>query len=227
MKHRELRYSIDYLTADGTKRGQEPCTVTVHTDGQRTIRARSEIFDTEIVRDVTYTVGADFRPIDCFIRVRQWDKVIGSTWFRFAGKTAECEGFTTNEGRISQRFDLEKPPESFITHAVSTDVWHCTNIKKDPALGRQLIDPIPSCSPLANGASGPMLGQWPMTAEYVGIETIEVPAGKFEAEHVRYVELDGSLWLEMWCTNDPDRVRLKMYDPVYETSYVLASLERD
>lgn len=66
-----------------------------------------------------------------------------------------------------------------------------------------------------------------MTAEYVGIETIEVPAGSFEAEHVRYVELDGSLWVEMWCTNDADRVMLKMYYPVYELSYVLASLQRD
>lgn len=227
MKHRELRYDIDYLTADGTKRGQEPCTVTVHSDGQRTIRARSEIFDTEIVRDVTYTVGADFRPIDCFIRVRQWDEVIGSTWFRFDGTMAECEGFTANEGRISQRFDFDKPPESFITHAVSTDVWHCTNIEKDAGLGRQLIAPIPSCSPLANGASGPMLGLWPMTAEYIGNEAIEVPAGRFESEHVRYVELDGSLWLEMWCTNDPDRVMLKMFYPVYESSYVLSSLHRD
>ena len=195
MKHRELRYEVDYLTADGTKRGQEPCTVTVHADGQRTIRARSEIFDTEIVRDVVYTVGADFRPIDCFIKVRQYDTVIGSTWFRFDGTVAECEGFTANEGRISHRFDLAGPPQSFITHAVTTNVWHCTNIKKDPALGRQLIDPIPSCSPLANVASGPMLGLWPMTAEYIGVETITVPGGTFESEHVRYVEVDGSLWL--------------------------------
>lgn len=227
MKHRELRYDIDYITADGTKRGQEPCTVTVHSDGQRTIRARSEIFDTEIVRDVVYTVDAGFRPVDCFIRVRQYEKVIGSTWFSFDGAMAECQGLTANEGRIAQRFDLAAAPESFITHAVSTDVWHCANIKKDPALGLQLIDPIPSCSPLANGASGPMLGLWPMTAEYIGVETIDVPAGTFEAEHVRYVELDGSLWLEMWCTNDADRVMLKMHYPVYDSSYVLASLYRD
>tara|TARA_B110000196_G_C20545196_1_gene386283 strand:+ start:79 stop:303 length:225 start_codon:yes stop_codon:yes gene_type:complete len=72
-----------------------------------------------------------------------------------------------------------------------------------------------------------MLGLWPMTAEYIGVETIDVPAGTFEAEHVRYAELDGSLWLEMWCTNDADRVMLKMHYPVYDSSYVLASLCRD
>ena len=201
--------------------------MTVHSDGQRTIRARSEIFDTEIVRDVVYTVDAGFQPVDCFIRVRQYEKVIGSTWFCFDGAMAECQGLTANEGRIAQRFELAVAPKSFITHAVSTDVWHCANIKKDPALGLQLIDPIPSCSPLANGASGPMLGLWPMTAEYIGVETIDVPAGTFEAEHVRYVELDGSLWLDMWCTNDADRVMLKMHYPVYDSSYVLASLYRD
>ncbi len=61
----------------------------------------------------------------------------------------------------------------------------------------------------------------------VGIEEIEVPAGKFEAEHVRYLEEDGALWLDMWCTNDTDRVMLRMYYPVYDSSYVLTSLEFD
>ena len=54
-----------------------------------------------------------------------------------------------------------------------------------------------------------------------------MPAGTFEAEHVRYVEEDGALWLDMWCTNDTDRVMLRMYYPVYDSSYVLSSLERD
>ena len=227
MQHKTLRYNIDYLTADGTKRGQEPCTVTVHGDGQRTIRARSEIYDTNILRDVTYTVDGDYRPVDCFIRVTVQDRFVGSSWFRFRGDAAECEGFTSEEGRISQRLDLTGPPQSFITHAVATDVWHCANIERDPAKGVQLIDPVPSCSPLPNGASGPSLGLWSMRAEYIGIEEIEVPAGAFEAEHVRYVEEDGSLWLEMWCTNDADRVMLRMYYPVYDSSYVLSSLERN
>ncbi len=66
-----------------------------------------------------------------------------------------------------------------------------------------------------------------MRAEYIGIEEIDVPGGTFEAEHVRYVEEDGSLWLEMWCTNDADRVMLRMYYPVYDSSYVLSSLRRN
>lgn len=227
MQHRTLSYNIDYLTADGTKRGQEPCFVTVHVDGRRTIRARSEIFDTNILRDVIYTVDENYLPVDAFIRVTVEDNLVGSTWFRFHGNTAECEGFTAAEGRISQRLDLSKPAPSFITHAVATDVWHCANIKKDQSLGAQRIDTVPGCSPLPNGASGPMLGYWSKRAEYVGIEEIEVPAGKFEAEHVRYVEDDGALWLDMWCTNDTDRVMLRMYYPVYDSSYVLSSLDRD
>lgn len=227
MQHRTLNYNIDYLSADGTKRGQEPCTVTVHGDGHRTIRARSEIYDTEILRDVTYTVDENYRPVDAFIRVTVQNKFVGSSWFRFPGSIAECEGFTAAEGRISQRLGLSKPAPSFITHAVATDVWHCANIKKNPSSGPQLIDAVPGCSPLPNGASGPMLGLWSKRAEYVGIEDIEVPAGTFEAEHVRYLEEDGALWLDMWCTNDTDRVMLRMYYPVYDSSYVLSSLERD
>ena len=55
-----------------------------------------------------------------------------------------------------------------------------------------------------------MLETWTMKAEYIGIESIDTPAGNFESEHVRYLNEDDSLWLEMWCTNDSDRIMLKM-----------------
>ena len=227
LKHRELSYVIDYLSSEGKKRGQEPCFVTVHEDGQRTIRARSEIFDTSILRDVTYTVRQDFRPVDCYIRIRQNDKLIGTTWFSFSQDATSCEGLTSGEGRISQTIATTQLPPSFITHAVSTDVWHCANIVRNHSLGPQTIQGVPSCSPLPNGASGPILGMWTMRAEYQGIEDVEVPAGNFEAEHVRYLEPDVSLWHDAWCTNDSDRIMLKMYYPVYKSSYVLQQLVRE
>ncbi|MDC0074313.1 DUF3108 domain-containing protein [Alphaproteobacteria bacterium] len=225
MQHQQINYTIDYLSSENKKRGQEPCIVTIHSNGDRTIRARSEIYDSEILRDVIYTVDHKFKPIDCYIRVREKEKIIGTSWFNFYDNESICEGHTTNEGRISQIIKTKSKPDSFISHAVATDVWHCANIKKDSSLGVQIIKPVPSCSPLPNGASGPMLETWIMRAKYVGIENIETPAGLFEAEHVRYLEEDGSLWLEMWCTNDSNRIMLKMIYPVYNSTYILSKLE--
>ncbi len=225
MQHRTIDYAIDYLAADGRKRGQEFCTLTTHHDGSRTMRARSEIFDSEVLRDVVYTVDAGFRPIDAMIRVSLRDKFVGAAWFRFTDSMAECETYTAAEGRMSQRMDLTARPASFLTHAVTCDVWHAAGIQKVEGLGAQAIPSILSSSPLHNGSSGPSLGRWPLQAHFLGIEWIETPCGRFEAEHIRYEEPTGELFLETWCTADSNRIMLKMYYPPYDSSYLLASLK--
>jgi len=224
MQHRTFRYKIAYLTKDGRERGREWCLLSLHGNGDRTMRAMCEMDDSEVLRDVTYTVARDWSPRDAFIRVSQRDRLIGSAWFRIAGQVIECEAFTTGEGRLSQRVDLGAAPKSFITHAVSNDVWHCANIAKDAARGVQTIAPLPACSPLPNGASGPMVCLWPMKAIYVGEERITTRAGTFACEHVSYQNPDGSLWLDTWCTGE-HRVMVKMYYPIYESRYELVEFE--
>jgi hypothetical protein len=226
MKHSATDYAIDYFGKDGRKRGQEFCTLTSHGNGHRTLRARSEIFDAEVLRDVVYTVDAAFRPVDALMRVTVRDAFAGVGWFRFMPDAAECETWTREAGRLSQRMTLDRPAASFLSHAVAADVWHGAAIRKEPGLGPQPISPLLSSSPLHNGASGPMLGTWPLQAHFLGLETIDVPAGRFEAEHIRYEEPDGSLFLETWCTADAERIMLRMYYPPYESSYLLAALRR-
>ena len=222
MRHHTIDFTIDYVGADGGKRGQETCTLTSHTDGQRTLRARSEIFDSEVLRDVVYTVGADFRPVDASVRVSLRDRLVGTALFLFRDDHAECEAFTAAEGRVSQRMELAQPAESFISHAVAGDVWHGAGLAKRP--GAQAIPGILSASPLHNGSSGPLLGRWPLQAYHLGCERVQTPAGAFDAEHVRYEEPTGELFLDTWCTADAHRIMLKMYYPPYRSSYVLASV---
>ncbi|GAB4178429.1 MAG: hypothetical protein OHK0024_16480 [Thalassobaculales bacterium] len=226
MRHRDLAYVVDYLSPAGTLRGRETCRVSVHGDGQRTARTVSEIFDTEILRDVTLTVDRAFRPIEAFVRTRQHDRLLGSGWFRFEGTMAEAECWSPSEGRSSQRLALASPAKSFLSHAVTLDVWHAAGISHDAAAGVQGLSPLPTCSPLHNGATAPRLGLWPLSAAFVGIETVETPAGRFEALHERLYEADGTAFLETWCSADEDRVMLRMHYPVYDTMYVLAKLER-
>jgi hypothetical protein len=227
MRHRTLRYAVDYVAANGARRGQEEAHVTVHGDGTRTLRARSEIFDSEVLRDVVYTVDAAWRPLDALIRVRQQDRFVGVGMFRFTDREAECESFTEVTARASQRMALTDHPASFISHAVTADVWHGAGIRRDPAAGAQPLPSLLTCSPLHNGASGPMLARWPLQAHFLGIEPMDTPAGTFEAEHIRYEEPNGDLFLDTWCSADGDRIMLRMFYPPYNSSYLLRELRRE
>jgi hypothetical protein len=221
MQHRTYRYTIQYLGPKG-ERGREFCTVTVHGNGDRTIRALCEMDDSEVLRDVTGTVDRSFRPLDFFVRLSVKDAFFGSSWFRFTGNRAECEGFTVNEGRIRQAMELDQPPHSFVTHPVACDVWHFAGI--DRSVGERIQERTGfSCSPLPNGASGPLLHVTNHRFRYLGRETVDAPAGRFETEHVQFVKADGSVGLDAWCTVN-DRVLVKMYFPILDSHYNLMKL---
>lgn len=221
MQHRTYSYKIQYLGPQG-ERGREFCTVTVHGNGDRTIRALCEMDDSGVLRDVTSTVDRNFVPKDCFVRVSVKDEFLGSSWFRFSGNRVECEGFTAKEGRISQIMEFARPPHSFITHPVACDVWHFAGIDRTAGDRIQEMEGA-SCSPLPNGASGPMLGRTTHRVRYVGRETIDSPAGRFETEHAQYVKQDGTVGLDAWCTPN-DRVLVKMGFPILSTTYNLMEL---
>jgi hypothetical protein len=222
MQHRTYRYKIQYLGDQG-ERGREWCTVTVHGNGDRTMRALCEMDDSEILRDVTTSVDRHWHPKDAFVRISIRDRFAGSSWFRFAGSTVECEGFTVGEGRISQSIEFAKPPESFVTHPVSCDVFHFANIDRGrPGEIQESLSA--ACSPLPNGGSGPMLGITHHRFRYHGNETVESPAGTFECEHVTFVDKHGVDRLDAWCTLK-DRILVKMRFDVLSTTYVLQELQ--
>ena len=225
LKHREIEYSIDYLDNNGKKRGVEPCFVSIHSDGSRVIRATSKIFDTKIIRDVIYSVDSNFKPVDCFIKIRENDKLISSTFFCFTEKCIYLNGINSEKKVVGEKLNTERS-ESFISHAVSADVWHSANIIKKNSEGMQKISPVYSSSPLPNGASDSKIHRWDLRAKFIEFTKIKTPAGIFDAEHIQYYENNNSLWLEMWCTNDIDRIMLKMYYPVYDSYYLLNELDR-
>ncbi|MBM3504407.1 MAG: DUF3108 domain-containing protein [Alphaproteobacteria bacterium] len=199
--------------------------MTSHESGDRTLRALCEMDDTELLRDVTYSVDRSWHPKDCFIRVRLQERFVGSGWFRFAGTLAECETLTAAEGRLHQAIALEAPPVSFINHAVACDVWHWAGIDLDP--GRhQVCRPVPACSPLPNGASGPTLSLWPLPVVFRGRERITTRAGVFDCLRATYLTAGGEPSLDTWCTDDPDRIMVKMEWPPFRSTFELVELSR-
>lgn len=236
MEHRNIRGKILYMTADAKpeERGREWFSVTFHEDGQRTVRSHCEIeaglvTDRSVIRDVTYTVDAEYKPLDGYVRLQENGKFLGTGWFRVTDNLAECEAFNVRDGRVSQRFELDRPTPSVGAHALTCDVLHCARFdhasdeKIQSARGAMLT------SLEHDGCSGPLLAPIDFNIEFVGRETVRVPAGEFETDHYRFL-LDGTLpkdhpTEDLWCTPD-DFVFVKITVGGYmNASFELAELE--
>ena len=96
MKQRNIRGKILYIGGQGEERGREWFSMTFHEDGQRTIRAHCEIDDTEVVREVTYTMDSHWKPLDCFNRIHVNRKFLGTGLVIVNGNEAECEFLNTS-----------------------------------------------------------------------------------------------------------------------------------
>lgn len=221
MEHTTVTGRIAYRRFDGRLRGHETFHLTVHTGGDRTIRAVSEIYDSAILRDVTYTVDRDWRPVDAAIRLRVHGRFVGSSWFRFDGRRAECEAYLADGGRISQTIVLDTPAATFNPHPVQADMWHFGPY--DHAGERVQTFKVLTASPLHDGASGPMLAALDLPIEYLGRETITVEAGTFPAVHFRFLHESDWPPQDAWCYGD-DLILVRMDWEFTETTYELVEL---
>ena len=186
-KRRHYSGKTLYIGDEVGERGREWFDVTVEPDGTRTLRAKCEIdgsvvHNFRVLRDVTFTLDGNCRPLDAFVRITVNDKFMGSSWFRFGEHEVECEGFTVNEGRTSQKVPVARWPRSFGSHPVVCDIWHLGDWDWKSKEKRQSWQAVMS-SPLSSGASGPMIGLSTFTADYVGEEKVTVKAGTFDTRH--------------------------------------------
>jgi hypothetical protein len=219
-------------------RGGETFTITRHLDGRRTLRAQCAIDENSprVLRDSITNLDAAWRPKEAFVQITVDEEFAGSSWYRFTDTTAECEGFTAREGRISQKIELDQPAPFFGTHPIQADAWHthCYDMSKGP--GEQTVSGYLMCSLHHRGADGPLLfKQDEIVFAFVGRETVEVAAGRFAALHFRigdntdddYMKTDRHPPYHIWVTDDGDYVMLKAYCTGYmQTYYELVEYER-
>ena len=125
--YRSISGEVLYLHDEKGLIGHEEFTITQDGSSHRTLRARCEIYEEGLLRDVTYTVDQNWIPQDAFVRLSINKIFKGSSWFRFAGDVVECESFTMESGRTSQKQTLNGPIQSFAAHPLSNDAWGCAN----------------------------------------------------------------------------------------------------
>jgi hypothetical protein len=241
-KHQTIKGRIHY-TSDkegrvGVERGREYWTITKHTDGRRTLRSQAEIDDPPpVLRDVVQTVDADWVPRESFVRIAVDDVTVGSAWFRFTDTYSECEGFTSEEGRISQRFEHDRPPRIFGSHPIQGDAWHL-NIVDLEKTGLQEFDHCMMSSLDHRGATGPYLVKHGtgLRLEFLGREEITVAAGTFDALHFCFGDKDNvdeganepgrHPPYHVWTTSDGEYIMLLAYVTGYmKTRYECVELD--
>ncbi len=235
--HRSIRGTIAYTSnkpeRKGQERGREFFSMDVHSDGHRSVTAHCEIDDRpSVMRDITYSLDANWMPTDCFVRLSVDDAFMGSALFLFGEREAECEAWTSVEGRVSQKMALSRPLVTFQNHAIACDAWHLRLFDRSKGPGVQLIDEVLLSSPDHRGATGPLLFRIAMGIEYVGEENIEVEAGRFDALHFRFVTTPGLPQAhppyDVWCSNDEDFLFLRGTVGGYMlTHYELTELVHD
>lgn len=225
MDHRKYSGRIDYMDPKLGRLGQEWFTVTVQPNGSRTLRAFCEVGKSDLIRDVTYSMDGDWRPLDCFVRLEQKGRFVGSGWFRFTDTSVECEAVTADAGRVSQAVALGTRAKIFASHPLVTDGWQCRLFDHARADRIQTITPWAHSSPLPDGSTGPMIGMGSKTIEYQGEEEIEVPAGRFKCRRYDlHASQPGSPPLITWVHGD-DYQLVKMHWALRQFDYVLAEYQ--
>jgi hypothetical protein len=186
--------------------GFEDWSITRGADGLRVFAAHCEMtFEGQsTIRDNVLSVDAAFQPIDAYVRIMRDGRLTGSGWFRFTDAEAECESWSDDAGRLSQRYPIQKPIRGFGVHAVQGDGWLAATFPYDKGpghtqfFGRNLIHSLHHF-----GATGPFIHTSGSGLRYVGPETIEVPAGRFDCHRVAFVGLTNDHPpYDMWLTRD-------------------------
>lgn len=231
--HKTLRGKILYTSKKPDRmdqeRGREYFQITLHKDGTRTILVCREIDDApSVMANICMTVGADWHPKDCSVRLDVGDTFMGSGWFNFGDTFVECEASTKLEGRISQRMDLGSRCHAFQNHAIACDSWHMNFYDMEKG-GVQLLNDMILSSPDHRGATGPMMFKVDMGVQFVGREEVAVGAGTFKALHFQMVSTPGLPQehppYDVWCTDDGHFTLLKAGVGGYmQTHYELVEL---
>jgi len=208
-------YSYRTLS-DGRQRGTEDFQLLVHPDGSRTLMVWHDLWARNAQFTVVIRAASDFRPLSVFASYWVANGYKGNVTFQVNGSRLQAAG-VGSDGPIAQ--ELEVPREFSIgTHPVAADGWHMWYTPDNSGSAGSLnLFSVEASADLDK----PMLGQLvSMPYEVLGVETVTVPAGRFEAQHYR---LMGAT--DVWVAGE-DRLLLRMVMERRDREYLLTRLER-
>lgn len=209
--------TIEYRTiSDGRVNGSEDWHITVHPDGSRTLEARNRLDEAGYQRHVVYRVAENFRPLE--VTSVYWVKGEWRGTGLFAITDNQLEAFVkTPDGLIQQSRTVPKN-FSMIPHPLSTNAWPTWYYDKAKGGPQQIT--VYDMDAGAQAVSSMMGKMYEQTIEYVGVESVTVPAGTFETDHY---SIGGAVDLYLY---GPDAIMVRFIWKPADRDYMLTSLEQ-
>lgn len=220
--YRVVRGEIGYFHRERGLTGEESFILTAASDGSRTVRALCRMDDGELLRDVTYTVDAAWRPRHAFVQLMLGGRAAGAGWFAFGRDAIAFDGVDAAGARHGALVPADPPPVVFAPHPLVIDGWQSAAF--DPAGPSRQTYRSATCSLEPDGGTAPFPAFTTKVMEYVRSEALEVEAGRFDCDFYR-IHPHRKDWapLEMWITGE-DRILCRMDWAVLDSSYRLLKL---
>ena len=200
------------LITDDSLCGTDEFTLTLQSDGTRTLRSMTQQTDRGTQINIVLRVDRDFRPLEGFTTDYMEGEFLGTGLFSVNGneltalvKTPERQSLETLE--VPERFSL-------LMHPVSADGWHFGSYDMQRG-GPQTAT---RCS-VGGARESVRCALSEFTLEYLGDETIEVPAGKFDTQRFRMGENT-----EVWLAGE-HRIMVQHVYRTFGTRYRLVALD--
>lgn len=172
--------TVSYVRHDGFVRGREWFSLHAHANGNRVVRAECEMVEEKLVRDTSWSLDPQWRPMEGYVRITLDGVVAGSTWYTFSGNTVHCEARTPVYGRASQVRTSPTPYEFLGLHPLIGDGLICAIRGRDQPGVERRVNSI-TCSYSPNGEKELLALPIEIGVTYLAPERITVPAGTFDA----------------------------------------------
>jgi hypothetical protein len=201
--------------AERRVRGEERFQLLVHPDGSRTMLMWHDL----AARNAQFTVvlrnEATFRPLEAFVSYWNGGRFKGSAHFLVQG--AQLQAQASGPAGLVPRTTAVPAVFSIGTHPVAGDGWHTASY--DEARGGEQSAMLYSLE-AGTDPMKPVLGTLvPLKVERIGAETVEVPAGRFEATRWRVAGVN-----DLWVVG-PDRLVVKSVIPARDLQYLLVEAD--
>ena len=171
--------TVTYTGGGGTPCGQE--WFSVHNcEGRRFVRAVCEMDEDALLRDTSWSLDENWRPIDGHVRIALNGKVSGSTWYAFDGNSVTCHARTNSHGDITQVRQSDRAYEFLGLHPLVCDGM-LTAVRGCNAPNEERIVNAITCSYSQNGETELIALPIEIGVTYLTQERISVPAGDFDA----------------------------------------------
>lgn len=173
------RGTVTYLTSDGHECGREWFSLHSHERG-RFVNAVCEMEEGGLLRDASWTLDKNWRPVDGHVRVTLGGRIGGSTSYAFDGSSVTCHALTETHGHVSLVKQSATAYEFLGLHSLVCDGLLTAVRGRDDLNKERSINSI-TCSYSLHGEEGLLAFPMDIGVTYCGEERLAVAAGEFEA----------------------------------------------